>query len=124
MTKTKFILMEHQINKKKHYDIRIKVKKNKWISFAVVKGIPLENKKSLMIRTKNHSETSALFTGKTKTGRIIKIDSGGCEILKYNKKHIVINFYGSQLKGVYHFVYVLGKENHYLIFRGNYNETN
>ena len=123
MIKTKFVLMSHIINKKTHYDIRFKVKKNKWASFAIIKGIPLEGKKSLAIRTKDHGRISALFTGKTKNGRITKIDSGLCEILKYNKKHIVINFYGSQLKGIYHFVYVLGKEDQYLIFKGNYNET-
>lgn len=123
MTKTKFVLMSHIINKKTHYDIRVKVKKNKWISFAIVKGIPIEGKKSLAIKTKIHSETSALFTGKTKTGRITKIDSGLCEILKYNKKQIVVKFHGSQLTGLYHFIYILGKEDQYLIFKGNYNET-
>jgi hypothetical protein len=93
------------------------------VSFAIIKGIPLEGKKSLAIKTKIHSETSALFTGKTKNGKIIKIDSGLCDILKYNKKHIVIKFFGTIMKNIYHFVYVLGKEDQYLIFKGNYNET-
>lgn len=117
---TKFVLMEHTIKNKKHHDIRIKTGKDRWDSFAIIKkdDSSIQDKKLLAIRTKVHSETSALFTGKTKTGKISKIDSGACEILKYNKQQVVIKFDGSHLNGVYHFIYVLGKENHYLIFKG------
>lgn len=116
---TRFVLMEHIIHSLKHLDIRFKIGNDKWESFAIIHNIPTENKKTLAIRTKIHNEDSALFTGKIKGGRITKIDSGKCEILKYKiRKHIVIRFLGKHLEGLYHFVDVKNKEDQYLFFKG------
>ncbi len=117
--KTKFVLMKHKMKTGHHYDIRFKIRKNEWESFAIIKGIPSDNKKTLAIRTKIHGESSALYTGKIKGGKITKIDSGKCEILKYNVgNHIVLKFHGSQLIGLYHFVDVKNKIDQYLFFKG------
>jgi len=116
---TRFVLMEHIIKNTNHFDIRFKIEKNMWESFAIIKGIPSKNKKTLAIRSKIHNEASALFTGKTKDGKIIKIDSNLCEILNYNiGQHIVIRFHGSYLNGLYHFVDIKNKKNEYLFFKG------
>lgn len=116
---SRFVLMEHKTQSGKHYDIRFKVGKDKWESFAIIRGIPSENKKTLAVRTKIHSRASALYTGKTEAGKIIKIDHGSCEVLRYNiGKHIVIKFSGEQLKGVYHFINIKNKEDQYLFFKG------
>lgn len=114
--KSKFVLMEHTNKLGIHYDIRFKLKNDKYASFAIVKGIPEENKKTLAIKTKIHNEDSALYTGKTKDGRITKLDSGICDILKYDNNHIVIKFYGDILKDVYHFVNF--KQDQYILFKG------
>jgi len=115
---SRFVLMEHIIKNTSHYDIRFKVDKNKWESFAIIKGIPTENKKTLAVRTKIHKQASALFTGKIKDGKITRIDHGSCEILKYGKRHIAIKFHGSQLEGLYHFINIKNKEDQYLFFKG------
>jgi len=126
--KSRFVLMKHQA-KKFHYDLRFRIpgKKN-WDSYAIPKGIPTGSEKRMVIKTTIHSEKEALFTGKISEGEygagiISKTDSGSCEILRYEpRKHIVIKFSGSKLKGIYHFINMArigrGKENQYLFFKG------
>lgn len=111
MTKSRFVVMKHKANKAGlHYDLRFVIPKKKdWDSFAVRKGVPTETgKKVLAIRTTVHSEKEALLVGKIEkgygAGTLTKWDGGSCEIIKYTDKHMVIDFKGSKIKGVYHMV--------------------
>ena len=123
---SKFIVIEHQaLRAKLHFDLRFQIPKSRmWASFACRKGIPLvAGKKVLAIRTKDHSEKEALFTGKIEggygAGSLKKWDEGSCIIEKYSTKHISINFKGSKVRGIYHlfsFKKPGGKD--YFLFKG------
>lgn len=111
MTTTKFVVIEHDAKKAgKHFDIRFKKpNSNMWDSFACPKGIPLKPaERRMVIKTTEHTEKEAIFTGEIKSGYgagiLKKWDSGSCIIEKYSKKHIVIIFKGSKLKNKYHFI--------------------
>jgi hypothetical protein len=130
MTRSKFVVMEHKANKAGlHFDLRFRMPKSKdWDSYAVRKGIPTQpGKKVLAVKTTIHSEKEALLTGKIESGYgagvLKKWDDGSCDIIKYSDKHIVIDFKGSKVKGIYHFVNtgVIDKDfnkMNYLLFRG------
>ena len=129
MIKSKFVLMKHQAKKAGlHYDLRFKIPgKNDWDSYVIRKNIPTGSEKRMVIRTTIHSEKEALLTGKIETGYgagiLTKEDYGDCEILLYKPgKHIAINFKGSKLKGIYHFINMAkigrGKGKQYLFFKG------
>ena len=127
---TKFVVMDHNaIKAGPHQDLRWRIPgSHMWESFAMKKGIPLvKGKKHLAIQTKKHNEYGATFTGEVKRqeygrGTLELFDSGKCTILKQSSRHIVINFEGKKVKGIYHMVVVAkGKKegyNDYLIFRG------
>lgn len=129
--KSRFVFMKHEaLHAGLHYDLRFKIPgESDWDSFAIPKGIPNGNKKVLAVRTTIHSQADALFTGKIPTGEygagtITKVDSGSCDIIRYEpEKHIVIRFNGSKLNGVYHFINMKkigkGSEKQYLFFKGN-----
>lgn len=97
-----------------HYDIRFEIPKGKkWASFATTKKSkevppPKENERMTLIRTNDHSKEEAIFTGTIEkgygAGKITKVDSGKCDVIKYSNEHIVIDFKGKKLKGKYHFV--------------------
>jgi len=131
MSKSKFVVMEHKAKKAGlHYDIRFKMPdSNMWISFACRKIPPTTlGKKVMVVRTHDHSEKEALLVGKIESGygagELKKWDSGSCEIQKFTpKRHMVVTFKGSKLKGTYHFLStgVFSKEDKgetYLFFRG------
>lgn len=131
MTKSKFIIVEHHAKKARlHWDLRFRMPKSKnWASFAVRKGIPTEpGKKVLAIRTHEHSEKEALFIGTIKDGYgagvLKKWDFGDCIIQKYGRGHIVIEFKGRKVKGLYHLVStgLMNKKEYkkqqYLLFKG------
>jgi DNA ligase D-like protein (predicted 3'-phosphoesterase) len=107
-----FVVVEHKALKAGlHYDLRFKIpKSNKWVSFAVRKGVPLSpGKKVLAVRTKDHSREEALFTGTIKAGeygagKLKKWDGGSCIILKYSSSSMTIEFKGSKVKGIYHLI--------------------
>ena len=126
---SRFIVIEHTAKKAgKHYDVRFQIpSSNMWASFACRKEIPVEvAKKILAIRTNDHTQKEALFTGKIESGygagTLKKWDSGNCDIEKYSKNHISINFKGSKVKGRYHFINtkVMDKKDKasYLFFKG------
>jgi len=111
MTRSKFIIIKHQAKKAGlHTDVRFRIPNSKlWASFACRKEVPLKKGvKILAIRTQDHSEKEALFTGEIKSGygagTLAEYDSGDCDIEKYSNVHIVVNFRGSKIKGSYHFV--------------------
>jgi len=130
MGKSKFVVMDHKaVYAGYHQDLRIqKPESSMWLSFAIRKGVPLkEGTKHLAIQTKDHDTKGALFTGKIKKGEygegvIEKFDSGSCTILKLNSRHIVIDFEGSKIKGLYHMIstsnFEKGGSDNYLIFKG------
>jgi len=124
--------MEHKAKRAgKHYDIRFeKPSSSKWASFAC-RTIPKDTgTKVLAIRTADHSKRNALFTGTIDTGLygagiLDKVDGGKCDIIKFTDRHIVVDFKGSLLKGVYHFINTnvirkSGKRENkeYLLFKG------
>jgi len=132
---SKFIIVEHHaIKARKHFDVRFKMPNSKnWASFACRKDIPKNTGiKILAVRTHDHSEKEALFLGKIEEGKygagiLKKWDDGKCEILKYTNQHIIVDFKGKKVKGLYHFVNtgVINrkyKERTYMFFKGKTNE--
>jgi len=130
MTKSKFIVTEHHAKRAGlHYDLRFKMPSSvNWASFAVRKGIPLEyGKKVLAIKTTDHSPEEAEFVGKIESGygagELKKWDDGPCDIIKYSDNHIVIDFKGHKVKGIYHLINTgtmnkSDKGKSYLLFKG------
>ena len=111
MTKSKFVIVKHEAQRARlHYDLRFVMPKSKiWASFAVRKGVPTQaGQKVLAVRTHDHTEKEALFFGTIKkgygAGRLTKWDDGTCTIHKYTPGHIVIEFSGRKVKGLYHMV--------------------
>ena len=111
MTRSKFIVVEHDANKARlHWDLRFQMpKSSNWASYAVRKGIPtVPGKKVLAIRTHDHSRAEALFIGTIKqgygAGKLKKWDDGSCIIHKYSPSHIAIEFKGRKVKGMYHLI--------------------
>jgi len=132
---SKFIITEHNAKKAGlHKDLRFQIpKSSNWASFACRKDIPLTTgKKILAVRTNDHSEKEALFIGTIESGygagELKKWDSGSCVIEKYSPSHIVVNFKGSKIKGIYHLINtgVIDKDykkSNYLFFKGKINEN-
>jgi len=131
MTKSKFIVVEHDAKKARlHWDVRFQMPKSKiWASFAVRKGVPLQpGKKVLAVRTHDHTEKEALFLGTIKdgygAGRLKKWDDGICIVHKFGPGHILVDFKGKKVKGIYHFIStgVIDKSQYklkqYMLFKG------
>ena len=130
MTRSKFIVVEHDAKKARlHFDLRFKMPNSKiWASYAVRKGVPLKpGQKVLAVRTHDHTESEALFIGTIKTGygagKLKKWDDGQCIIHKYSPSHIAIEFKGRKVKGMYHMVStgVIDrnyKKQTYILFKG------
>jgi len=120
-----------------HWDLRFKLPNSEnWASFSMNKFPPSKPGERIYIpRSNDHSEKEALFTGVIQkgeygAGKIIREDQGECEVIKYSKSHIVVNFKGKKLKGIYHFVntavFSKSKANYYrnvyAFFKGKINE--
>lgn len=132
--KSEFVIMEHKAKRAGlHFDLRFVMPNSKnWASFAVRKGVSTEvGKKVLAVRTHDHSREEALITGEIESGYgagvLKKWDSGSCTIIKYHPSHIVVDFNGKKIKGIYHFINlamnkgVSGKEfknQQYWLFKG------
>jgi len=120
-----FILVRHEAERRGlHWDLRLTIPNSEnWASFAFNKFPPKEpSEKVYIVRTTDHSRQQALFTGKIPSGeygagKLIKEDSGKCEIIKYSNAHIVVDFKGKKLKGIYHFINTA-------IFGGRHNYKN
>lgn len=131
--KSKFIIVDHFAKRAgTHKDLRFKrPNSDMWDSYATKKDIPLETGKKIMIvKTHAHSEEDALFIGKIESGygagHYEKWDYGDCIILKYHPRHIVLEFKGKKIKGVYHIlstgvVTQNYKAQTYLFFKGKIN---
>lgn len=138
---SKFVIMKHRaVRAGEHVDLRYRLpdsitdwggvkveKKNLWASYATRKPIPLEpGKKILMFSTTLHTKYQAELTGVIKDGygkgKLELWDNGPCTILKHSERHIVIEFQGSVLKGIYHFIQIKfdekTKQNSFLFFKG------
>lgn len=129
---SKFILHQHDaIRRGKHFDLRFQIPNSKnWASFSMNEFPPLEPGKRLYIpRSNDHSESEALFTGKIPEGSygagiLKKVDGGNCDVIKYSNAHIVVDFKGNKLQGIYHFVStaMFGRKNYskkvYAFFKG------
>lgn len=125
-----FVIMKHQAKRAGlHYDLRFKMpKSNLWASFAVRKGVPTDpGKKVLAVRTHDHTRKEALFTGEIKegygAGKLTKWDGGSCIIHKYSSSHMLVEFKGSKVKGMYHLIStgVIDrdyKKQTYMLFKG------
>lgn len=140
--KSEFVLMTHKAKKSgEHVDLRYRLPKSVdvwnnqevdskkiFASYATRKAIPLkpEDGKILMFATTLHNRYQYGLTGKIKEGNygagyLEKWDSGECVILKHTDRHIVINFNGSTLNGLYHFIKIKfddkTKQGSYLFFK-------
>jgi bifunctional non-homologous end joining protein LigD len=130
----KFALFEHHAKKAGlHWDLRFEMPDSKnWASFAFRKN-PMEIKqgeKFSCIRTNDHSEKEALFTGIIPDGEygagvLKKIDSGECKVETLKKTRAAVDFKGSKLKGLHHFIsvsifggYKDSKKNMFTFFKG------
>lgn len=134
----KFVLDRHEaIKRGKHWDLRFKLPdSDKWASFSMNQRPPTEAGKRIYVpRSNDHSEEGAIFTGKIPqgeygAGEIIREDQGDCIVHKHTKYHIVVEFKGKKVKGVYHFINtsVFSKQkanyyrNVYAFFKGKINE--
>jgi DNA ligase D-like protein (predicted 3'-phosphoesterase) len=130
MTKSKFVIMKHEAKRAGlHYDLRFKMPSSKlWASFAVRKGVPTSpGQKVLAVKTHDHTEKEALFTGEIKegygAGKLTKWDGGSCDIIKYKTGSMAIDFKGSKVKGIYHLIStgVIDKDykkQTYMLFKG------
>lgn len=131
MTRSKFIIVEHDAKKARlHWDVRFIMPKSKiWASFAVRKGVPLKpGKKVLAVRTHDHTEKEALFLGTIKSGygagKLKKWDGGDCIVHKFGPGHILVDFKGKKVKGLYHFISTgvmdrkQFKRKQYMLFKG------
>lgn len=107
-----FILVEHcALRKGLHFDLRFQIPNSKnWASFVFNKFPPtIQGEKVYVPRSPDHDKENALFTGKIPEGSygagvLKKVDGGNCEVMKYTNAHIVVNFEGKKLRGVFHFV--------------------
>ena len=127
---SRFIIVKHNaIKAGKHFDVRFEIpNSNKWISFACRKIIPTQpGVKILAVRTHDHSQKDALFTGKIESGygagTLKRWDGGSCNIIKYSSSHISIDFKGNKIKGIYHLINtgVIDKDykgRKYMLFKG------
>lgn len=110
----KFVLHRHDaIKRGTHYDLRFPIPNSKnWASFSMNQMPPTEPGKRVYIpRSNDHKESEALFVGKIPEGEygagvIKEIDKGKCEIIKYTNAHIVVDFKGKKINGIYHFINV------------------
>lgn len=112
VTKSQFILVEHNARVRKlHFDLRFRMPNSKnWASFAMYQQPSQKpNVRSNIVRTNDHSEKEALFIGtipegKYGAGTLKEVDSGECEIIKFSNAHIIVNFKGTYMNGVYQFI--------------------
>jgi ribonucleoside-diphosphate reductase alpha chain len=108
--KSEFILIEHLAQKAGlHRDLRFRRPNSKlWNSFASKKDIPpSQGKRIILWKTTLHSREDALLTGRIEQGYgkgiLTKIDGGNCIIKKYKDYHIIVDFHGKILNGIFHF---------------------
>lgn len=112
MISSKFILVRHEAIKRGiHFDLRFRMPNSKnWASFAMNKMPPNKSGEKLsIVRTNDHSEKEALFIGKIPegeygAGKIIKVDDGKCEIVKFKNSSMTVIFEGNVLQGKYYFI--------------------
>ena len=129
---SRFIVVKHDAKKARlHYDLRFVMPNSKiWASFAVRKGVPEKpGVKVLAVRTHDHDEKEALFLGTIKdgygAGKLAKFDDGKCIIHKYKSSHMIVEFKGRKIKGIYHLINtgVFNKKDYkkqqYMLFKGN-----
>jgi DNA ligase D-like protein (predicted 3'-phosphoesterase) len=129
---SRFIVVKHDAKKARlHYDLRFVMPNSKiWASFAIRKGVPEKpGVKVLAVRTHDHDEKEALFLGTIKdgygAGKLTKFDDGKCIIHKYKSSHIIVEFKGRKIKGIYHLINtgVFNKKDYkkqqYMLFKGN-----
>ena len=111
---SKFALFEHKAKKAGlHWDLRFEIPGSKnWASYAFRKN-PLDLKqgeKYSCVRTTDHSEENALFVGEIEEGYgagiLKKIDSGSCKVITFKQTRMCVDFKGSKLKGIHHFINV------------------
>jgi bifunctional non-homologous end joining protein LigD len=126
----RFVVMKHEAKRARlHYDLRFVMPNSKvWASFAVRKEIPLvPGPKVLAIKTHDHTEEEALFTGTIEqgygAGKLSVWDSGECNVIKFAPGHIQVDFKGHKVKGIYHLINTgvanrRYNENTFMLFKG------
>lgn len=107
-----FILIEHNATRRGlHWDLRFQMPNSEnWASFAFKNFPPtVPGQRVYIVRTNNHSKQEALFQGTIPEGEygagtLKKVDGGTCDIIKYTNSHMIVDFHGKTIKGIYHFV--------------------
>jgi len=107
-----FILVKHDaIKRGLHYDLRFQIpNSSNWASFVLRDLPPTEPGKRVYVpRSNDHSSSEATFVGKIPegeygAGKLTRIDGGSCTVEKYSNAHIVVDFKGSKISGIYHFI--------------------
>jgi bifunctional non-homologous end joining protein LigD len=97
-----------------HWDLRFSIPDSKnWASYAFRKDPSTikQGEKFTCIRTPDHNEENALYTGEIQKGEygagiLKKIDSGNCDVLNFKQTRMAVTFYGTKLKGSFHFINV------------------
>jgi hypothetical protein len=128
--KSQFIIVQHFAEKAGvHFDLRFEKPEGQlWDSFVLKKEPPLTmGKRILAVKTHDHNKKDALtikpiLSGYGK-GTYKKYADGYCTIEKYHPSHIVLNFNGTKIKGIYHLVSLktISKDKalrEYLFFKG------
>jgi predicted DNA-binding antitoxin AbrB/MazE fold protein len=120
---SKYAIFEHKAKKAGlHYDLRFEMPESKiWASFSFRKN-PIDIKqgeKFSCVRTHDHTEREAMFTGTIEDGYgagVLKLlEKGDCDIEAFKKVRIAIIFKGKKLKGLHHFIStsIFGRNNKY-----------
>ncbi|MGC8587295.1 MAG: DNA polymerase ligase N-terminal domain-containing protein [Candidatus Micrarchaeia archaeon] len=109
-----------------HYDLRLE-KGGVLKSWAMPKGIPVDESKHLAIETEDHQLEYAHFEGVIPegmygAGEVILWDYGYYTPLRWNEKRIEIEINGKKIKGVYVLLRIKGKD--WLIFKKKTNQSN
>jgi hypothetical protein len=131
---SKFALFEHKAKKAGlHYDLRVTIPDSKnWASFAFRKDPSKikQGEKFTCVRTHDHTEKEAMFTGVIDAGEygagVLKlIEKGTCEIITFKSTRMAVDFRGKKLSGLHHFINVTvfgykssGSNKMYSFFKG------
>lgn len=109
----KYALFFHSAKKAgKHWDLRFEIPDSKnWASFAFRKN-PIDIKqgeKFSCIRTHDHSEKEAMFSGiiddgEYGAGELKLVEKGECDVETFKPTRMAVNFKGKKLKGLHHFI--------------------
>lgn len=111
--RNRFVIHKHiGVKSKLHYDIRITYKPSKdskcrLLSFATKKLtdlIYMKVSKIQLFPTVDHDISYINFEGTNEEGKTTIYDKGYFKVIKFNRKKLIIYFFGQKIKGCYFIV--------------------